>query len=583
MESDGVPRNPPQRTTRLSDRPIVATLIASLAVILIYTRSLIFFNTPPLIFDIAYLVSVVALSTILVKSSKLRYGEQILLVLLWVLTMRMMIPLRFPEGLISNYPDMIYELQIMQKIAMGGRISFSASTVYAQGYIFTPMLETLLAIVSMILGSSLETTLKYAGPFLGVLTLTFLLGFYRAFLPKNEAILAVFLAGSCFHFLRFDATTVHQSLALVFLSLALYSLTKPGLAWRGLAVFSAFAVVSTHEFTAVVGSIVFLVAALGIMALASSPGMKRGPVGGGVLGMAALMMTMTFSWLALVAMPFFGRSMALVVYLLHTSLGLATSAPISFPLIASGSVLPLWIRIVGDFGIVVFAAACSGGFIAVLTRRENSQYKRLLPYAASGAFVFFIGLLPYLRLRLASDLLSRSFIYVYFLAAPLALFAILKTSSAVCRKVTFQRVVCIFLISLIVLAGPHYNYPRFLYDNTVPMDTEDVRFPLEEWKIAGYFIGNHTGDSTIWGDKIAFSFIGGYGERNVEVLDRTLNLTLAEWVSTYPSAGDVVILRKSMASVPYFNYQTSSEGLHDIIAAHNIVYASEEVVIIAQS
>ncbi|MGA2973268.1 MAG: hypothetical protein ABSE39_11705 [Candidatus Bathyarchaeia archaeon] len=547
-----------------------------MAVIPIYVRSLIFFNTPSAIFDVSHFVAVLALSIILVRS-KLRYGVQVFLVLLSMLTLMIIVPLRFPEGIITNGPDMIYELQIMRNIAATGAITFDAPTRYALGYVFTPTQETLLVMVSMVLGASSETVLKYAGPVFGVLTLAFLLGFYRAYLPKKEALLAVFLAGSCSVFLQ--ASTTHQTLALVFLSVALYSLTKSGATWRFLTVLSVFATVSTHEFTAIVSSVFFISAVLGIIVLSRWFGFKRGQMEDNMLKMPALMVTTTLAWLAFVALPFFGVTLGFVSFVIGTLL--TGGARVAFPLTLSNGLPNTWERVVGNVGVVLFATTCMTGFIVTLVKRGNVQYRQFLPYGVSGALIFFIGLISYVRFHQATDLLSRGFIYVYFFGAPLALYAILRISSP--RKAVLRQVACICLICIIVVAGVYYQYPRYTIDNSAPIDIEDVRFPLIQWQAGGYFVLGHMGGSSLWGDKIAFDYVGGYGERNVIVLDPSLNLTLTEWMSTTPSSGDIVILRQSMVTVPYANYQVSARGLHEILVTHDIIYSSGEVVMVAVS
>jgi hypothetical protein len=305
MQPTDFVRGPVSGAIEWSIALLVGALMVSLAAILIYIPSLIFLNTPPLIFDLAHLVSVVALSAILVKSSRLKFSEQLLLVMFWLWVMRMMIPLRFPEGIISNYPDMIYELQIIQKIAATGTISFNAPTSYAGGYIFTPMLETFITISGNLLGLPFDTVLKYSGPVFGIPTIAFLFGFNKAFLPKKEALIAAFLGVSCFWVVRTDAFTVHESLALVFLTLTLYSLTQQGPAWRFVTLLSAFATVSTHEFTSIVGSVFFLFACIGILWLVRVGRLKRGATENTMLKMPGLMVTMTFTWLAFVALPFF--------------------------------------------------------------------------------------------------------------------------------------------------------------------------------------------------------------------------------------------------------------------------------------
>jgi hypothetical protein len=484
------------------------------------------------------------------------------------------VPLRFPEGIVTNGPDMIYELQIMRNIAATGAITFDAPTRYALGYVFSPTQETLLVMVSMVLGASMETVLKYASAVFGVLTLAFLFGFYRAYLPKKEALLAVFLAGSCSVFLQ--ESTIHQTLALVFLSVALYSLTKSGATWRFLTVLSVFATVTTHEFTAIVSSAFFISAALSIIVLSRWFGFKRGQIEDNMLKMPTLMVTATLAWLAFVALPYFGVTIGVVSFVIGTLLTGSTRA--AFPLTLSNGVPNSWQRVVGDAGIVLFATTCMTGFILTLVKRGNVQYRQFLPYGGSAAVIFLIGLISYIRFHQATDLLSRGFIYVYFFAAPLALYAILRISSP--RKAVLRQVACICLICIIVVAGFYYQYPRYTIDNSAPKDIEDVRFPLFQWQGAGYFISGHMGGSSLWGDKIAFDYVGGYGERNVNVLDPTLNLTLTEWMSTTPSSGDIVILRQSMVTDPYANYQVSAQGLHEILVTHNIIYSSGEVVMV---
>jgi hypothetical protein len=118
---------------------------------------------------------------------------------------------------------------------------------------------------------------------------------------------------------------------------------------------------------------------------------------------------------------------------------------------------------------------------------------------------------------------------------------------------------------------------RYRIDNAAPMNIEDVRFPLFQLQAAGYFVSGHMGGSTLWGDKIGFDYVGGYGERDMHVLDSSLNLTLSEWMSTTPASGDIVILRQTMATNPYYNYQVTPQGLHEILVSHDIIYSSGEV------
>jgi hypothetical protein len=559
----------------LSDTGLVVALVVALAVIPIYVRSLIFFNTPPVIFDLSHFVALLALSIILVRS-KLRYGVQVFLVLLTTLTLLIVVPLRFPEGIISNFFDMIYQLPVMQNIGTTGAISFNAPTTIALDYVLAPTQDTLLVMASMILGISGETVLKYALPLFGVLTIPFLLGFYGAYLSKKDALIAAFLSANCFSFL--EQPSPHMSLALVFLSVAVYSLTKTGVVWRFLTVLFVFAIVSTHEFTSIVTSVYFIFVALATIVLSSWLGLKRGPIENAMLKMPALLVTMTFAWLAFVALPFFGTAIGLVGLVIGALLG--GSSHIVFPL---GNGQYSWQQVVGDVGVVLFAMTCVLGFVLLLVRREDTAYRQFLPYAGSGALIFLIGLISYFKFHSGGDLLARGFIYVYFFGAPIALYAILRIPSVLRRRSTLRTATSICLIVIIVLAGVYALYPRYTIDNTAPRNIEDVRFPLFQWQAAGYFVRGHAGSSRIWADKIAFDYVGGYGERDIRELDDTLNLTLSQWMSTTPASGETVVLRQTMPIVPFASYQVTSQGLHEILVTHDIIYSSGEVDMVVAS
>lgn len=556
-----------------SDRGLIVVLVVALSAILTYVRSLIYFVTSPVVLNASQFIALLALTVILVRS-KLQYRTQVFLVLLSSFVLMIATPLRLPPGIMTIGPDMIYQLQIMQSMTTTGSITFNAPTAYALGYIFTPMQETLLVMTSMVLGASAETVLKYAGPVFGVLTLAFLLGFYQAYFSKRDALIAAFLAGNCFELLQ--ASTIHFTLAFVFFSLAMYGLTKTGLMWRLIVVLSAVAIVSTHEFTAIVTSVFLAFVALCIIILARWFEFKRGAIENAVFRMPALMVTLTFAWLAFVAFPFFGSTVGILGFVLAALLSGTTRVVLP---IASN--LPnSWEQVVGDISAAVFAVTCVGGFLLILVKKERTKYQQFLPYAISSALIFFIGFISYLRFHQGTDLLLRGFLYVYFFSAPVAFYAILKLSSAFQRPTHLRHTIAISLIFIIVLGGLYTLYPRHTIDSTAPLNNEDVRFPLYQWQSAGYFASAHLTANRIWGDKIAFDYVGGYGDRDMHVLDNTLNITLAEWMSSIPSKGDIVVLRHNMPVVPFANYRVSSRSFHEILATHNIIYSSGEVVMV---
>jgi len=383
--------------------------------------------------------------------------------------------------------------------------------------------------------------------------------------------------GNCFELLQ--ATTIHFTLAFVFFSLAMYGLTKPGPMWRLLVILSAVAVVSTHEFTGIVSTAFFAFATFGIVILARSIGFKRGQIESAVMRMPALMVTLTFAWLAFVAFPFFGSAVALVGFILATLL--SGTARVVLPL---GSNVPnSWEQVLGDVSVLTFTSICAFGFVAILVRREKTEYRQFLPYALSSTIIFFVGFVSYLRFHQSTDLLLRGFLYVYFFSAPVALFAVRKVSFGRQNPNVLRQALGICLILIIVLGGLYTLYPRSTIDNSAPWNIEDVRFPLFQWRAAGYFVNGHVLENTLWGDKIAFDFVGGYGYREVDIPSNNLNTTFSEWLSTVPSSGDIIILRQSIPNVQYASYQVTSPQLHAIIDTRNVIYSSGEVVMVEET
>jgi hypothetical protein len=441
------------------------------------------------------------------------------------------------------------------------------------------MLETLIVMSSAILGTSLDGTLKYAGPFFGVLTIAFLYGFFRSFLQSKESVLSAFLAGSCFWFIGFDARTLHQSLALAFFSLALYSLTKTGSSWRTLTILSIFGIVATHEFTAVMTSAFFVIVAVAILVLSRSRLIRPGAVEREMMNAPPLMIILTFTQLTFVAVFFFANMLTLGVNVFRILLGGYTTT-IQSLLVPTKEAIGY--RVIEVVGITAFAVTFCIGFLEVLRKRGILEYKRLVPYATAGVLILLLGVLGFWKFSVAdTDLLYRGFIYVYFFGAPMALFAIFEVTSK--SKGSFRKGIAVALICVIVLAGAYTNYPRYFHDNHAPWNAEDVRFPLFQWKSAGEFAEKCIPQGvTVWGVRLAFDYVGGYADRNIQRINYNSTSTLSQWVSTHTSPGDIIVLRASLPTVAE-NFPVNQSELNQVIRTHNIVYSSGEVWMIQES
>jgi hypothetical protein len=551
--------------------------LISIASILIYIRSLIYFDTNPLVFHVAFVTSILTLSLLLVgpkRCSVAKWG--LALVLAWVLALALMIPLRFPEGIITNGPDMIYELQIVRNMIASGAVTFTAPTSRAAQYVSNPTLELLISMISLVMGVDSDVTLKYAGPFMGVLTITFLFAFYRSFMSRKASCISLLLAASCFHFLFEDPGTVHETLALVFLAGLVYTLARSGRPWIVIGTIFTSMVVMTHAFTSVMVSILFLSAYVAFFIFSRTFKQEPSHLGRSMKWIAVPCAVMTCLWLFWAAGPISGNIADFARNVLRV---LLSESQTTFPMTAPGIGKYLWIRITGDVGLVLFALTAVIGFI-LATRKQYSLYRRMLPLAIGAGIIFIICVVPFARYTESKDLLTRGYTYVYFFAAPLSYLAITKLTFSVRFQPNFRKIVGILLIALIASAGVYYTYrPFYSYDNSAPLDLEDVRFPLQEWKSAGLWVKTHIDQSArLWGDTIAFNFVGGYGEREVEYAPPQANDTLNKLVYSDASIGGIVILRASAVKVPY--YVTNQTEFSEILQNNNVFFSSGEVIMI---
>jgi hypothetical protein len=203
----------------------------------------------------------------------------------------------------------------------------------------------------------------------------------------------------------------------------------------------------------------------------------------------------------------------------------------------------------------------------------------MLPLAIGAGIIFIICFVPFARVTEGTDLLYRGFDYIYFFAAPLSYITIKKLTSSVRFQPNYQKIVGILLIALIASAGFYYYRPASSYDNSAPLNVEDVRFPLQEWKSAGLFVKTHIDQSAnLLGDSIAFDYIGGYGEREVKLQEQNANYSLNKLIYTDASPGDIVVLRESAVKVPY--YVTNETEFSEILQSNNVFFSSGEVIMI---
>jgi hypothetical protein len=533
-----------------------------------------------LVFHVTYLASIVSVAWVLLLH-RISARKRLALVLIWALCVRLTFALRVPDGVLSNLPDTLYENQIVESIITSGRLVAGQGTGEASYYSFYPLLETFIVELSVLPNLSSEVVVKFLGPTLiSTLTLVFLFEFFTRCLDHNEALVALFISAG---FTEFLAYTTHPNFGALFLSMFLYSQRSNGRPYKIVSVLATAAMNVAHFLTPYLLVILLFstFAFVQFWNLLQKALRKRFPP---LMHPRILLLLVIFlTWNVYTGTAAFFKSFeynrVILVYLIESGL-----VRMGFPLTAKARVLsPEWMRLLSAAGRMTYAGLLVAGILMLMWGRGKERCYRILHYAFGSTIVFAvfvvvwgIGIPAFDPIR---DLVNRSYWLTYFVSAPLATHALLfmnrRLVSSCTRTRAFARAtVTIAIISLCVVPAL-YSMPAYLYDNTVPLHEEDVRLPLTEWKIMGIWCRRFLGDGVVWGDNLAFSYVGAYGWKNIWVFPETGDMS--SWYIQNVSAGQYVVLRLSALDAPYMFFRQTQRSVSYVVSLSNIVYGSHDV------
>lgn len=554
-----------------------------------YTHLLLDINLSSLIFHLFY-ISATASSVILVLSSKLSVRTKLFGVISWVVTLQLIVPLRLRDTIASNYPDAWYIKQLVDVVLNSHSYQFAYGTGEAFFYSFYPNFQMIIGIISLVTGADTVTIMKFLPSGLSIPFVILLFGFLRKFLNDDKAVLATQLAASCFWFINFATEPVQATFGTFFALMLLLSITRDGRPW-GLIFGASLVGLALSHFLSGIYVLVVLVAAKAFIFLEKA------------LWNRTTTLPLSFSRIALVAvavvswLAFEAVLVAQSVVVLFSSLYIEN---VRFALSAGPTTTtPIATRVIGDAGIVLYGILLGSVFIYLVTRRSTNSITNLLPLVFGGGVVFVVHLAIFgIGLSSIIDILPRGFLYVYLLGSPLVitgLNVVLRSrsgssqeeASAVCQDETaletpkkhrLRIALAYFMIVLMLLPSMYFYYPTFRYDNSAPLNSEDVRLPLENWKYAGAWSLSHVNDVFLYGDKLAFNFVGGIGQKEVEVFPP--NSSLVGWMRVTNLEGFTIILRVSSLSAPDPHFEITAEQLQMALSSNNLVYNSGESVVI---
>jgi len=575
-----------RRVTRFATGSVFS---GSLVGIVLYMRMLQSADVSPLAFHFLFIAATTAM--LILVLSDLSVSTKLIMIISWTVTLQLVTPLRLPGDVISNYPDALYMYQIVKNVLASGRYSFGHGVELALDYSFYPTMQVLGAVLILVTNINPIALMRFfpqllVAPFIALAFCTF-----RKFtLSDDHAVAATAITASCFWMIYFLSRFVQSVVGAFFSLMLLFTLTRKSPAWTGVFIVSAVGVASAHLLSSLYVLVFFISAE--IYSIVAKTIWKRATILQLTQSRLALLMIVILAWAVYPAIFETGVLVGIIQEALYGPFGL-----MRLSILTRAQPNPLFIRLLGDVGIVLYASLLTIGFIYLHKKNISHPCSRLLPYAFGAAVLFMIHMLAFsvgLPIQQISDLLSRGFFYPYLVGSPIAVFVLDKllmrmnsvraTHSEPSRELhkiprasVGKRALGFVVIALILLASMYYYYAPSRYDNSAPMNYEDARLPLEEWKTIGIWSSSHVQVNYLYGDKLVFDFVGGMGEKEVYIFPSEGRLI--DWMHAL-SAGDLIVVRLSLATVPYEEFQTGRSDITLVLTRNNVVYNAGDPIIV---
>jgi len=556
----------------------IASIIASLFLLLYLVNadyvSVVYFH-------IGYLLTLGFLSVHLVISTILGKGRLAVLTVVTVMVCFGLLSTASVPYPIMGERDVKFELQTVNNILSTGVVPWGQGTGFALDFSYFPALEIVVSSLSLVSLIPQVVLMKYAGSFLCIVTTILLLRVYSRISSKKSCGLATALAALSPWFVAFDASMVHQTLALLFLGVVLLSACEPiRIEWVLVAMLGMVGISITHPFTSCV--LVVLLVLLKAMTWHSGKRVSTNlPNLTKITILAAALIVLFWNFfVALAYLPnILNFLMVVSEFLVVPQLTLGTLA-----MSQSTGVKPFWVFAVTAMGLATYFFIAVGIFLKAVVRR-NAQKRNEVRFALIGFLVFGVILVPWVTgLQTSTDLQGRALIYLYFLTAPLVAGFFVRQLMGVTQGSSILRLrrtsVMVALVFIILIPTVYYGVNPAHYDRTSPIVlSSDFRLSVGEWQAAADFSRMSVSAHDVYGVSLARDFIGALASKEVSFTLITGNETLREWTQLHP--GELLFLRNSITRTPDVTLrQVSENDLLSTMERANILYSSGEVIIL---
>jgi hypothetical protein len=252
--------------------------------------------------------------------------------------------------------------------------------------------------------------------------------------------------------------------------------------------------------------------------------------------------------------------------------------------VTPGGIRPVWMTALaflgfGSYGLVTLA----GLFVSI--RSRLSKLAALIPIGLSAGAIFLMLYFVPIGGTPSAGIQGRGYLYEYLFGAPLFVVGLRFVSTrkplVLHSRVFHTRVLPLVIIAVVLSPAGYYGLPTYLYDRTSPLSGGDIRLGLAAEYGAYVFVSHYSSSPKV----LAVDMAARMGR---DPRPGTTMSPIRWYVPTgYDSVGDLVrgqcrtmIIRQSITRVPDLGYTVSTADYEYLLAASNIVYSSGDPLVL---
>jgi hypothetical protein len=534
------------------------------------------------IFHVLY-ISLIVLLALMCTSTNMRSGLVVTSLSVVLVTLWVFVNASYGQPVLYD-SDLNTEWRIVQHLVLNGRLPQLTGETKLSIYAIYPGLELVAASLELVSGVAAYDFLTYGGAVLSGVTVWLVLTLYRRLLPQGSLATKAFVvaAFSC-PIVSYGALAIHQTLALVFVCLALVGLSLARKSPFPAGVFFCLASLATIVSHILTGFLFLMLIALYVVCtwiLKRPLDRNMRMIQGRHLLLYATIFVTWNVWISTTPTK-------IGLYAMLAALSFSWHEYAVFAVTPTGT-KPAWVVALTFLGFVLYGLITLVGLFASI-RSRLSKLAKLIPIGLSGGAIFLVLFcLPIGGLRrVAPGLQARGFLYAYLFGAPLFVVGLYFVSTrkplALRSRVVRTRILPMLILAVVLSPAVYYGFPAYLYDRTSPLTGLDTRLGHAAEHGAYVFASRYSSTPEVLAvDIVARMATDPDPGTGIEI--RSLTSLVPDY---YDSVGDLVrgecrtmIIRQSITRVPDSGYTVSTADYQYLLVVSNIVYSSGDPLVL---